>query len=420
MPNAVERNSLSAWLLDPLRPTQQYAREEFSPTGRVMSWYIPTGIGLAFLVLSVVGWATNARQFYFSYVVAWSSCLSIAVGALFFVLIQHLTRAQWSVVVRRIAEALIWSFPVLAVLAIPIVIGMHDLYHWTHEELYDPASPQYDPLLAGKRGYLNTPFFLIRLVGYFVVWTYISHRLYTLSVRQDVKPDPGTSAALRRVSAGGLVLTAVTIAFASYDILMSLDPHWFSTIFGVYFFSASFWVAHAVIALLAILLQRSRGLRGIVNPEHYHDLGKMMFGFTVFWAYIAFSQYMLIWYGNLPEETLWYRHRLAHGWEVHSAALLIAHFVIPFWVLLPRVAKRAVPVMSIMAIWFLIVNWFDFHWIAMPVLHAEHAGFHWLDFACWIGLTGVFTGFVFYRLSRHSLVAQNDPYLARSLNFTNF
>ncbi len=420
MTNPVRSSSLSTWLADPLRPTLEHAREAFNPTGRVLAWYLPAGFGLAMIVLSIVGWVTNPKQFYFSYLVGWSFCLSIAVGSLFFVLINHLARSRWSVVVRRIPEALIWSFPLLALLSIPILIGMHDLYHWTHAEVYDPADSHYDPVLAGKRGYLNTPFFLIRMVIYFVAWSAISYRLYRLSLTQDLDRGTDHNTGMRRVSAAGIVITAVTTSFASYDFLMSLDPHWFSTIFGVYFFAASFWVAHAVIALIAILIQRNRGLRGIVSPEHYHDLGKMMFGFTVFWAYIAFSQYMLIWYGNLPEETVWYRHRLEHGWESHSAALLLAHFVIPFWVLLPRWTKRAIPVMSVMAVWFLVMNWFDFHWIAMPVLHPEKAGFHWLDFTCWLGLFGIFLGLVLFRLSRHSLVPQNDPYLEKSLHFTNF
>ncbi|MDX1430361.1 MAG: hypothetical protein R3282_08740, partial [Rhodothermales bacterium] len=268
MSNAVKTNSLSLWVLDPLRPTAEHAREAFNPSGKVMSWFIPAGIGVAFLVVSAVGWATNPKQFYFSYLVGWAFCLSLAIGSLFFILIHHLTRAKWSIVVRRIPEALIWSFPLLALLSIPILIGMHDLFHWTHHELYDPSSPQYDPLLAGKHGYLNTQFFIIRLVFYFLVWTFIAHRLYTVSLSQDVVEDSSAGGRMRNVSAFGLVVTAVTTAFASYDILMSLDPHWFSTIFGVYFFAASFWTAHALIALIAILIQRNKGLRGVITKEH--------------------------------------------------------------------------------------------------------------------------------------------------------
>ena len=419
MSKLVRTSSFPTWLIDPVRPTAQVAREAYRPTTSKMWTVIPLGVGIAALAASLVGVAVDTPRFYFSYLIGWTFCLSISIGSLFFVLIQHLTRAKWSVVVRRIAETLLWSFPLLAILFIPILFGMHDLYHWTHHDLVDEGSPAFDPIIAGKAGYLNVPFFLIRIVIYFVIWCALAYRLYVLSVRQDLDNDPETPAMERKVSAVGLALTALTTAFASYDLLMSLDPHWFSTIFGVYFFAASFWTAHAFIALVVIFLQRSGDLRGVVTQEHFHDLGKMMFGFTVFWAYIAFSQYMLIWYGNLPEETVWYRHRLEHGWEVQSAILLIAHFIIPFWVLLPKGAKRSTTVLTIMGIWFMVMNWFDLRWIAMPVLSPENAAINWIDVACWIGLFGIYVGVFTHRLSRHSLVPQNDPYVTRSLAFVN-
>ena len=202
----------------------------------------------------------------------------------------------------------------------------------------------------------------------------------------------------------------------------------------------------------ALLQKRGGMLEGVVTTEHYHDLGKLLFGMTVFWAYIAFSQYMLIWYGGIPEETVWYRHRLEHGWEYHSAVLLIAHFILPFIILLPRGNKRFLPLLTFMSVWMLIMHWFDLHWITMPVYdmlaaagdhassaveHAtaavadhggtgdhgaakhDYAGFHWLDFTSWIGLFGIYFGLFMYRFSRHSLVPSNDPHLKESLKFTN-
>ncbi|QXD15962.1 hypothetical protein GQ464_003155 [Rhodocaloribacter litoris] len=418
MAKTVRRSSPLTWLADPLQPTEATGAA-FRFTGDMRWWLVPVLIGAALLVVSLVGWAVDPRQFYFSYLVGWVFCVSLALGALYFVVIQHLTKARWSVVVRRIPEALTWAFPILALLAIPILIGMHDLFHWTHHELIDPESPAYDPVLAGKAPYLNVPFFIGRLVFYFAVWTLVAYRLYTRSIRQDVTGDPEIPALQRKTSAWGLALMAVTTAFASYDLLMSLDPHWFSTIFGVYFFGGAFLAAFAFITLSAILLQRGGMLGRTVTAEHYHDLGKFMFGFTVFWAYIAFSQYMLIWYGNLPEETVWYRHRLEHGWEAHSAVLLFGHFVIPFWALISRTAKRIPALMAFMSVWVLVLHWFDYHWIAMPVLHPEQAGFHWLDFTCWLGLFALTFGLCFYRLSRHSLVPERDPYLARSIEFVN-
>lgn len=406
------------WLVDPLQPTGAQAEHAFRPTGGSMGWLVPLGIGVAALAMTLVGWATSPEQFYFSWLVAWVFCLSVTLGGLFFVQIQHLTRSRWSVVIRRIPEALIWSFPLLAVLGIPLLLGMHDLYHWTHHELIDPASPEFDPVLAGKAGYLNVPFFLGRLAFYFIAWSYLAYRMYTLSVRQDETGDPDITQKLRKTAAWGIPVTAVTTAFAAFDLLMSLDPHWFSTIFGVVFFGGSYLSVMAFMIFTARLFQHRGMLKSSISAEHYHDLGKFLFGFTVFWTYVSFSQYMLIWYGNLPEETVWYRHRLEHGWEYNSAALLAFHFVVPFVVLISRWAKRLLPLLTFMAVWTLVMHWFDLHWIAMPVLH-EHSTFHLLDFSALLGIGGIWVGMIYFRLSRHSLVPQRDPRLGASLGFMN-
>ena len=419
MSETVKRSNPLVWLIDPLKSTASQADPAYRFSWSQAAWLLPLAIGVAGLVVSAVGWATDAHQFYFSYLIGWSFCLSIALGAYFFVVIQHLTKARWSVVVRRIAETLLWSFPLLAILSIPVILGMHDLYHWTHHDLLDPSSPTYDPLIAGKASYLNTPFFLARLAFYFIVWTFISHKLYSLSLRQDVDPDASIPKQLRKYSAIGLALGAISTAFAGMDILMSLDPHWFSTIFGIYFFAGSFMVIMAIMALSGMLLQRFGMLKGVIRVDHYQDLGKFLFGFTVFWAYIAFSQYMLIWYGNLPEETLFYRHRLEHGWETFSAVLLIGHFILPFMILIGRWAKRLMPLLGFMCVWMIVMHWFDYFWVAAPVLHGDHATMSLYDVSAWLGLFGIFAGAFMYRLSRHPLVPQRDPRLHKSLSFTN-
>ncbi len=425
MADTVNQNNVLGWLVDPLKATRDAAERAFAFTADRRSWIAPVGVGIALLAISVVGFLLDARQFYFSYLTGWSFLLTTAVGGLFFLFFQHLTRSAWSVTTRRINEALVWAFPLLALLGIPILFGMHDLYHWTHAELYDPSSPQYDEILAGKRAYLNTPFWIIRVVLYFALWTLLSYRLYTLSIRMDLEGAGGDGdaksipAKLRSTSAWGLPLSAVATAFCSYDILMSTDPHWFSTIFGVYFFAGGILAAVSTIALVALLLQRAGGmLEGVVTREHYQDLGKYMFGFVVFWAYIAFSQYMLYWYGGIPEEIVWYQHRLEGPWAWHSAFLLLMHFVVPFFILLPRFTKRSIPVMSVMTVWLIGMHWFDIHWIVRPV-QREAASFHWLDFTLGLGLALVFGGFLMYRLGRHALVPQKDPYLADSLHFEN-
>lgn len=416
----LKSNSLLNWFVDPFRPTYEQAEEQFRFTGSQRSWLIPLVLGIAMLVLSAVGWVIDPHQFYFSYLVGWVFCLAFTLGALFFTLIHHITKAHWSVVVRRVPEALAWGFPLLAIFSIPIILGMHDLYHWTHEGIADPGSPDYDEILAGKVAYLNTPFWLARMAVYFIIWTYIAYKLSRLSLLQDLDPDPSIPAKQRRISAWGIPVFAITLAFASYDILMALDPHWFSTMFGVYFFAGSFFAATALITLILIFLQKQGGmLRNVVTVEHYHDLGKWMFCMTAFWAYISFSQYMLIWYSGIPEETVFFRHRFEHGWEWHSYSLIFLHFALPFLILLLRATKRSLTALSVMAVWFLVIQWFDHHWVAMPVLHADHASIHWMSITCWLGLTLLFVGAAVYRLSRHSLIPQNDPRLAMSLQFEN-
>ncbi len=408
-----------SWLADPLASTREAAERTYRAVGDRRAWLLPTALGVALLAISLLGLWQSAEDFFFAYLTGWSFLVTTALGGLFFLIFHHLTRASWSVTINRINESLIWAFPLLFVLGIPLLFGMHDLYHWTHAELYDPSSPEYDEILAGKRAYLNTPFWIARMVLYFAVWTLVSYRLYAFSIRQDVDPDPDIPAKLRSTSAWGLPVTAVTVAFASYDILMSTSPHWFSTIFGVYFFSGGILSAVAVITLVAALLQSTGGrLQGVITKEHYQDLGKYLFGFVVFWAYIAFSQYMLYWYGGIPEETVWFQHRLQDGWGWHSAFLLGFHFVVPFLVLLPRGTKRTLPILSVMAVWLIGMHWFDLHWVVLPVLR-DSAGFHWVDFTCWLGLTGIFAGGLMYRLSRHPLVPQNHPSLSASLHFEN-
>ncbi len=448
MASSLEHSGFFEGLIDPFRPTRANAGRHYRFAASDLTWGVPLGIGLFMLVVAAVGWVVDPARFYFAYLIGWAFCLTITLGSLFFVLAHHITKAHWGVVIRRVPESLTWAFPLLAVLSIPILLGMHDLYHWTHHELYVVGGPEYDALLAGKRAYLNTPFWITRLALYFFVWTYMSYRLYKLSLAQDLSADEDIPDAQRKVAAWGIPVFAVTTAFASYDILMSVDPHWFSTIFGVYIFSGAFWSANAMIILIVAALQRrGQAFERVVTTEHFHDLGKWLFAFTVFWAYIAFSQYMLIWYANIPEETFWYRHRLEGGWGWHSAALLIAHFILPFILLLPRASKRILPVLAFMAVWALVMQWFDLNWLVMPAYqpgaHAAeaaahvmengafypgampeevgygHAGFHWVDFACWFGLFGVYLAAALYRLSRHSVVPRNDPRLNMSLNFHN-
>jgi hypothetical protein len=425
MANELRNRPFPALLVSPFSPTNEEADARYRFRPAATAWLIPLAISAALLVVSVVGWIVDPPRFYYSYLIGWAFCVSIALGCMFFVLIHHLTRASWSTALRRIPEMALWSIPMLTILSIPILIGMDTLYaHWTNPRLFDPADPYYDPLVAGKRGYLNTPFFLVRVAIYFIAWNVLAYKLYRLSLLQDVAPSPDIPAAQRRVSAWGLPLFAITLQFAAFDFLMTLDPHWFSTIFGVYYFAGSFFSALAFILLASLLLQRQGGmLKGVVTTEHYQDLAKFMFGFTAFWAYIAFSQFMLIWYANIPEETIWYRYRLQHGWELHTTLLVAFHFVLPFLILMPRMMKRSIPVLMVMGVWFLVVHWFDIHWLAMPVHALDYAGgrasVHILDITSWLGLFGLFITLFIYQATKYSLVPINDPHLKESIRFHN-
>ena len=417
--STLKKNTSIGFLLDPFQPTAEAVPQKYRfPAGakRTRTFLIA---GVILLLIGFAGIFVDRQHFFFSYLTAYMFALTLTWGAMFFVMVHHLTRAEWSTTFRRIPELLLWGFPVLGLLAIPILFGMHDLYHWTHPEVYDPNSPAYDAILAGKRGYLNIPFFVIRLVIYFVGWTFISYKLYQLSLEQDLTGDPGIPLRFRKVSAPGLIFFALSVAFASYDFLMSLDPHWFSTIFGVYVFAASVFGGLAFLVLLGRYVQRHGSLRSEVTVEHYQDLGKLMLAFTAFWAYIAYSQYMLQWYGNLPEEIVWYMDRLNEGWLPVSKLLVWGHFIIPFLLLLLRASKRVLPVLTTIAVWFLVIHYIDLYWLAMPTFSEHGPAWSWMDLALWLGMGSLLLSFFLYRAGRHGLTPYRDPYFTRSLAFEN-
>lgn len=340
--------------------------------------------------------------------------LSISLGALFFVLLQHLTRAGWSVIVRRVAETMAALLPFLALLLIPVLLGMHHLYHWS-----DAVAVAQDPVLTGKAGFLNPTFFVIRMVIYFGIWSALAWFFYRNSTIQDGNGDINLSLKMERFSAPGMVFFGLSINFAAFDLLMSLDPHWFSTIFGVYFFSASVVGFFAMLPLLTGFLQHHGILRRAITIEHYHDMGKLLFAFVVFWAYIAFSQYMLIWYGNLPEETGWFLKRQSGPWLWVSLILLFGHFIIPFLALLSRKPKRRPRLLLLACLWMLVMHWVDLYWLIMPTFHENSLVFGPYEILSFLGLGALCVAAIAWMAAAHSLVPEKDPRLAESLAFEN-
>jgi hypothetical protein len=359
------------------------------------------------------------RQIQFSYLVSFMFYLSISLGALFFVMLQHLTGARWSVAVRRPCEVLMMNLPLLAVLFVPIAAWMMpELYLWAR-----PEAVAHDPILQAKAPYLNRPFFVLRAVLYFAVWIGLARLFFGRSVAQDRSGDARITLALRRWSAPGIILFALTTTFAAFDWLMSLEPHWYSTIFGVYYFSGAILGLLAMLILISLALS-SPGASGetAITVEHLHDLGKLMFGFLVFWAYIAFSQFLLIWMADLPEETVWYGERwAATPWMIFSLLILVfGHFLAPFLYLLPRTIKRNRLTLGLGAVWLLMMHYLDLYWIVMPAFDHTRVPLHPMDPFLFAGMGCVFMFAVIRRMQRQAYIPVRDPYLAESLAFENF
>jgi hypothetical protein len=368
---------------------------------------------LGALACAMLG-AANPKQFFFSWLVAFLFVLSLALGALFFVLIQYASQGSWGIVLRRIGETVFATLPVMAALFLPLLLGLRDLYSWSV-----PGAAEHDALLRWKAPFLNVPFFLIRAVIYFGCWSFIALLYYRLSRAQDATGDPAIAARLRRLAGPAIIVLALTQTFASIDWIMSLTPHWYSTIFGVYFFAGSFVGFIALLSVVAVAMRAAGLLDAVINAEHLHDVGKFLFAFTAFWAYIAFSQFFLIWYANLPEETIWYQARLEGSWRTVSILLMAGHFGAPFLFLMGRAVKRRGWTLAIGGAWLLVMHFVDLYWMVMPTLHPEGVRPSALDLAALVTVGGAFVAAASWLMRRHALVPLRDPRLAESLAFEN-
>jgi hypothetical protein len=358
--------------------------------------------------------AANPKQFFFSWLVSFLFFLSLALGALFFVLIQYAVQGGWGIVLRRIGETVFVTLPVMAALFLPVLLGLRDLYSWTV-----PGAAEHDALLQWKAPYLNVPFFLIRAALYFGIWSFIALLYYRGSRRQDVTGDPGVSARLRRLAGPAIIVLALTQTFAAIDWIMSLTPHWYSTMFGVYFFAGSFVGFIALLSVVAVAMRGAGLLDTVINAEHLHDIGKFLFAFTAFWAYIAFSQFFLIWYANLPEETVWYAARMEGSWMTVSLVLMAGHFGAPFFYLMGRAVKRKGSTLAVGGAWLLTMHFVDLYWQVMPTLHPEGFRPSFLDVAAFVTVGGCFVAAAGWLLRRQALVPMRDPRLAESLALEN-
>lgn len=340
----------------------------------------------------------------------------IALIGTFFVAVQYVAYAGWSVLIKRVPEALSYFLPIGGVLMILLFLfGGHDIFHWTHDYLYDVNDPRYDPIIAGKSGYLNTPFFLIRMVLFFALWILFFNWLRRNSINEDLHGGTSYYHKSIRISAMFLVIFGVSSSMAAWDWVLSIDTHWFSTMFGWYVF-ASWFVSGLAATTLAVIVLKQNGYLKMVNANHLHDLGKFVFAFSIFWTYIWFSQFVLIWYANLPEESIYFLARLDDQYAWIFFFNLLINFVFPFLVLMTRDAKRQMIMLKIVTIAILIGHWFDFYLMMMPGTMRGDAGIGFIEIGTTLVFLGVFLITFTKGLTKASLVPVNHPFLEESIH----
>ncbi|MFW5699296.1 MAG: quinol:cytochrome C oxidoreductase [Bacteroidota bacterium] len=373
--------------------------------------FVFIAIGILSLVYGIVSHDIHGHRLWANVLLNNFYFLAIALAGVFFVVVHILGESGWHTSIQRIPEAMGTYLPFGSMLMLLILLGMHDLYHWTHTE-------ELDAVLQDKTPYLNIPFFTIRTVVYLAGWTLLAYKLRQISLASDKDPSFDILKKSRSWAAFFVVFFAITSSTSAWDWLMSIDPHWFSTLYGWYIFSSFFVAGIAVIILIVIYLNKI-GYLPHLNEEHLHDLGKYLFGFSIFWAYLWFSQFMLIWYANIPEETIYFVERVEHFSLLFYLNLGI-NFFIPFIVLMTRGSKRHKGIMVIAALIVFVGHWIDIYLAIMPgAVGHEEAGIGLLEVGLTIGYTGLFLFIVFTSLTKASLIPVNHPFYKESLEYDN-
>ncbi len=350
------------------------------------------------------GLTVNKERIWMAYLVSLFFFVSLGLGGLFFTALQHVTGAGWSVNIRRFPESMTSFLPYGFALALGLIFGGHHLYEW-----FDSAKMHADPILVKKIPYLNVGFFVVRLFVFFGLWLLFWSKIVCPSLKQDESGDEAITHKMVPWSVGFLIAFALSYSLFSVDTLMSLDPHWYSTMYGVYAFAGLFQASLAFIVLLTLWVRGKGLVNGFVKLDHLHDLGKFLKGFTIFMAYIGFSQFMLIWYANIPEETEFFLHRAHGSWMVISLSLLIFKFIVPFLALLPKWAKRSPAHLAWVSVLILVMEYIDIYWLVYPNLNVEKPLFGFWEIGVFMGFLGVFALAVTKFLSRHSLIPMRDP-----------
>ncbi len=448
------------------------------------AWKLSAVLAVVGLGAALFGMTSDPHRFAFSWLFAFMTFLAVALGGLFIVLGLHLTGAGWGVTVRRSAEFLLSGIPVFALLFVPIALNLEQLYPWmhlepeeageeagpaeheehgaleldggraqaqgTHElhdihpsewpgaeaaepgehEVHTPLHREHEETLRAKLGYFHSfgraGFFFVRAALYFVAWILLAYFFVGWSTRQDKEKGLELTKRMQRFAPLSTFVFGLTLTFAAFDWMMSMEPTWYSTIFGVQYFAVSAVIGFAVVTLLTMAIRKAGLIGEAINVEHFHDLGKLQFGFIVFWAYISFSQFMLIWYAGIPEEATYYHLRWwgGGGFGGVSVLLILAGFVVPFFLLISRNTKRRLGILTFACVWLAVMHVIQVFWLVMP--YAEQTGLvhtsmrvHWLDIACLLAVGGTYLTVVFWQMTRFPLVPMGDPRLARALKFEN-
>ena len=363
-------------------------------------------------VLMILAFAVDTQRAFFDYLWMYMFLVSIGVGSLALVALEYLVGATWSTPFRRVAEFLASLVPVLIVLVIPLLFGMHDLFHWTHPEVLAN-----DPLLQSKEPYLNVNFFMIRVALILLIWVIFFYLFTRNSERQDISKDPLLTKQSIKFSAVFAILFVLTISFTAMDWMMSLEYHWYSTMFGLYYFAGTLLSAFAANTYCAVKLNENGYLDKKIKNNSYYSFGTMMFAFTVFWAYIGFSQYMLIWYADIPEETFWIIMRMKGSWAYFSIGLVFVHFIIPFIILLPRSSKVNPNLLTKVAIWILLAHFYDLYWLIMPTYFKKGVEFGWSELGFMMFAFGLIITIFKMRAAKKNLIPVGDPKLQLGLDF---
>jgi hypothetical protein len=387
---------------------------------RAETYTAPSGLGRTLpiaLVLGVIGlgaaFVLGGEHFYKGYLLGFLFWTGVSLGCLALSMVHHQSGGAWGVVIRRICEAASRTMPLMALLFVPVALGLPHLFEWAV-----PQAVAADPILQHKQPFLNVPFFLTRAVIYFVVWSGMALALSRWSRRQDAALAAGQeelATRMQRLSGGGLVAYAVTVFFMSVDWVMSLDPHWFSSIYGMLFMVNQGLSALAFTIAVLVLLARTAPMAGVVAPAHLHDLGKLLLAFVMLWAYLTFSQFLIVWSANLPEEIPWYLTRMDGGWGAVSVALILFHFVVPFLLLLNRDLKRHGMLLVLVAAWILVMRFVDLFWLMGPLHGSRELSVHAPDVLAPIGIGGLWIAFFAWQLKARPLLPLGEPELQGAL-----